>query len=60
MSICDDKYLEIKQETMDCNQMKPEEVPPGLNMLTSEDPHKILRDVLTDANVQRTTESGKL
>ncbi len=63
LGICDGSVnadLEMKQKPMDSNQMKPEKFPPGLNMLKSEDQHNLSQDVLTDAQVRRATESGKL
>ncbi len=61
---CDNEDAELKQEpTMamdheDHDKVKSDEFAPGLE---PEDPHSAAsQDVLTDAQIQRATESGKL
>ncbi len=49
--------LEVKQEPMDSDKVKPEEFRPELE---SKPPHSASEDVLADAQIQRATESGKL
>ena len=58
MSVCDgsNNEVDVKQEPMDSDKVKSEWFQPGLK---SEDPHNSSEDVLTEAQLQRVTGSGK-